>query len=246
MSFSKRARQLTALILHPSCILSRYDTPWDNVLYSTTRNLFSTNRISYTLIDELSSRMGINRLADAIVAENLYDSSRSAGSVSPYELTVISRICRLLLPKVILEIGTFEGRTTLNMAINSPGAEIFTVCLPPDKCSFQIGRFFAESPERARIHQILGDSRTLDYSRIPSPDLIFIDGDHSYEGVLGDTRNAFRILSQKGAILWHDFDPCHLGSVTAALGEIEKNGFSYSAIDGSTLAIAYRVGQAGS
>ena len=37
-------------------------------------------------------------------------------------------------------------------------------------------------------------------------DLIFIDGDHTYKGVLADTINAFKLLKdQKSIIVWHDY-----------------------------------------
>jgi hypothetical protein len=36
------------------------------------------------------------------------------------ELAVIAIICRWLKPSVVFEFGTFNGRTTLNLAANTP------------------------------------------------------------------------------------------------------------------------------
>ena len=37
-------------------------------------------------------------------------------------------------------------------------------------------------------------------------DLIFIDGDHSYEGILNDTKKTFYLRrSKKSVIVWHDY-----------------------------------------
>ena len=60
------------------------------------------------------------------------------GNVSLGELVIISQLVKLRNPLKIFEIGTFDGRTTLNMALNSsPNTEIFTLDLPPRKSDFQ-------------------------------------------------------------------------------------------------------------
>ena len=41
-------------------------------------------------------------------------------------------------------------------------------------------------------------------------DLIFIDGDHRYEGVKRDFENFRPLLSKRGVILFHDVDPDHV------------------------------------
>jgi cephalosporin hydroxylase len=44
----------------------------------------------------------------------------------------------------------------------------------------------------------------------PSYDLIFIDGDHSYEGVKRDFELYKELLSPRGYIVFHDIDPEHV------------------------------------
>jgi hypothetical protein len=55
------------------------------------------------------------------------------------------------------------------------------------------------------------DSSKVDFLGLQRKfDLIFIDGDHKYEGVLADTRNAFKVLNDANSVIvWHDysFDP---------------------------------------
>lgn len=37
-------------------------------------------------------------------------------------------------------------------------------------------------------------------------DLVFVDGDHSYDGVRCDTEHAFRLLrNERSVIVWHDY-----------------------------------------
>ena len=51
------------------------------------------------------------------------------GNVNLAELAILSALCRTFRPLSIMEIGTFDGRTTLNLAINTD-ARIFTLDLP--------------------------------------------------------------------------------------------------------------------
>src|SRR6188768_1735878 len=53
------------------------------------------------------------------------------GNVSLYELFVINALVAQRAPLRIFEFGTFNGRTTLNLAANSPAdARVFTLDLP--------------------------------------------------------------------------------------------------------------------
>src|SRR5829696_6435606 len=50
-------------------------------------------------------------------------------------ITEISSLCHLVAarrPRKVLEIGSFRGLTTLNIALNAHDAEIHTLDLPPD------------------------------------------------------------------------------------------------------------------
>ena len=51
------------------------------------------------------------------------------------------------------------------------------------------------------------NSLTFDYKKLGKKfDLIFIDGDHSYNGVVTDTRNVFDLLKDDNSIIvWHDY-----------------------------------------
>ena len=140
-------------------------------------------------------------------------------------------------PRAILEIGTFDGRTTLNLALNSPSdTRIYTIDLPKDETSSALlkvarsdqnlikknvtgSRFLNSKDESAKkkIVQLFGDTATFDFSPYDgSIDMIFIDGAHTYEYVMNDSTIAFKLLRNgKGLILWHDYDPLHEGSIRA-------------------------------
>lgn len=145
------------------------------------------------------------------------------GNVSPFELMCISLICSYFKPKRILEIGTFDGNTTLQLALNSPGdSEVYTMDLPDDveqgKFNTQLADLkyisekknlalkFKESSVSHKIKQIFADSAQYDFSLLGGVDFVFIDGCHSYDYVKNDTEKIFKILNKKSVVLWHDYN----------------------------------------
>jgi len=144
------------------------------------------------------------------------------GHITEFELKVICQIVQKYQPKRIFEIGTFEGRTTLNMALNAPKAQIFTLDLPAEELSgtkmkiekaeeayvkkTRSGERFLNHPAQKNIEQLFGDSATFDFSPYyNSIDLMFVDGSHAYEYVISDTNNAMKLVKKGGIILWHDY-----------------------------------------
>ena len=145
------------------------------------------------------------------------------GNVSLTELTVIAAICARRKPATIFEIGTCDGRTTLNLADNSPPlTRTYTLDLPasqigatahalaPGEEAFvpkgASGSRFRDSPHAARITQLYGDSATFDFSPYRGEiDLVFVDASHAYEYALADSRTALELVRPGGFILWHDY-----------------------------------------
>ena len=130
-------------------------------------------------------------------------------------------------PKTIFEIGTYNGFTTLHMAVNSPDdCKIYTLDLPPgydltkaqgnsydDVLVMQLSqasiakRFYKNHPLSHKVVELFGDSSAFDFSPYYGKiDLVFIDGNHSMEFIKKDSANAFKMLSDNGLIIWHDFD----------------------------------------
>ncbi len=166
------------------------------------------------------------------------------GNVSYHELLVISSLVSFYQPKNLLEIGTFNGNTTLQMALNAPeDAIIHTLDLPPlevttkepvlqsdlpfilEKDKKQ--RKYLKSQVSHKILQYLGDSTSYDFKLFAKKaplDFIFIDGGHSYECVKSDSQKSLEILNEGGIILWHDFIP-HYNGIYRYLHELAKDLF---------------------
>ncbi|MGQ9520914.1 MAG: class I SAM-dependent methyltransferase [Candidatus Fervidibacter sp.] len=188
---------------------------------------------------------------DTTQATLLYPLSHP-GSVSVEELVLLVCLVRHLKPKRLVEIGTAEGRTALNLALHAPpDAEILTLDLPPDAPSpspqqsgpdyrqmgiSEPGVLFRSHPLAHKIRLVLADSTRFDWLPYKgSVDFIFIDGAHDYESVRKDTENALNILRPGGIILWHDYGTVH--GVTACLNDLYlRQRLPVFWLDGTTLA----------
>lgn len=163
------------------------------------------------------------------------------GNVTLFELLVIAQLVRTRSPKALFEIGTFDGRTTLNMAANSPAdAAVFTLDLPGElhaatalplaesekryvikKAS---GERFRGTDQEAKISQLLGDSAAFDFAPYRNAiDFVFVDGSHSRDYVKNDSLAAIALLrGGRGAIVWHDYDGWP--DVTRVLNDLHLSG----------------------
>jgi predicted O-methyltransferase YrrM len=147
-----------------------------------------------------------------------------AGNVSEFEIVCLCALVRHLQPSLILEIGTFNGNTTLQLAANSPASsKVYTLDLPwetselsnadPDDIAFIRSRKrralrFANTEEESRIRCLYGDSLSVNFSDLiggQKADLIFIDAGHSYQCVKNDSDKSFSVLNKGGVIVWHDY-----------------------------------------
>lgn len=146
------------------------------------------------------------------------------GNVAPDELMFLCALARKSDAKVVVEIGTFDGNTTLQLALNTRAdATIYTLDLPvgadsvPENAAGDAAliaatdrksRRFVGTPFEQKIVQCYGNSMDYDFStftKAGSPQLIFIDAGHSYECVKNDTEKSLAILDKGGYIVWHDF-----------------------------------------
>jgi hypothetical protein len=166
-----------------------------------------------------------------------HDPLGAGGNVSLLELAVISSVIQRRQPARLMEIGTLDGRTTLNMAANSaPDAKIFTLDLP-DQPS---GTCFIGNPLAAKITQLIGDSTKFDWSEYNNTlDFVFIDADHTYPFVMSDSRQALKLLRDgRGTIMWHDYATWDWEGTTLALNDlyVEGQAFGYlQHIEGTSL-----------
>jgi len=171
----------------------------------------------------------------------LTETAKSDGNVRLSELAILALAASEAQPgSEIVEIGTFDGRTALNLAINAqPGVSIATLDLPPDQQSAmaieESERRYVDKPApgarlrqcaapwqaaAARVVQMHGDSATYDWSaHLGRAGLVFVDGSHAYDYAKTDSETALRLVQPGGIVLWHDYGVWP--GVTQALEELE-------------------------
>lgn len=194
----------------------------------------------------------IDRITSPATQIALPEPLAADGNVTLLELLVLSRLVRERRPRSVFEIGTFDGRTTLALAMNAPDdAIVHTLDLPPhtatDLAIEPAERAFIDKPKSGtrflgtnaakNIRQLYGDSATFDFTPF-SADFVFVDGSHAYEYVLSDSERALSLIRGSGTIVWHDYG--EWVGVTRALDELATTNARFAdlrAIEGTTLAI---------
>ena len=176
----------------------------------------------------------VNSLTDWNTLElKLVNPTSNAGQVSHLELLSIVGLAKQFLRpgQNFLEIGTFDGNTALNIAVNIPKeSKVITIDLPEDTSSgakFEYDNYLIGSESRSKkkhlhlenVEQIYHDSTTFDFSKL-SFHGAFIDGGHDYETVKSDTLNVLKYIQRPGIIFWHDYDvECEIGDLLHALAK---------------------------
>lgn len=170
------------------------------------------------------------------------------------EKYILYKLIRVLRPKIILEIGTYLGFTTLGFARNSPGSMIYTIdiCkeMKIDILRLQkpivlpkkfVGEAFAK--KKTRIMQIFGDSREIEtflFLKKKIVDFAFIDGNHSFKGVVRDTQNVLKFMRKGSVLCWHDFKKEDYSEVIQAICYLsQKEKFKIIHIRDTSLAVAF-------
>lgn len=134
-------------------------------------------------------------------------------------LDLTSRLTDIALLKLLakkfdrcdyLEIGSWRGESIINVDENA--GESSSLSLSQDEMKamgyseaiVKTEGYFLRNNNRIKIFK--ENSRSFDFSKLGKKfDLIFVDGDHKYDGVVSDTINVFKLLkNEKSIIVWHD------------------------------------------
>jgi cephalosporin hydroxylase len=133
------------------------------------------------------------------------------------ELIKFAEIIRKQRPKAFLEIGTRNGGTFFVLCrLSDPHAIVISLDLPGGKFGggytpFQIPVIRHMRKPGQRIHLLRADSHQADTKKRAEDalgecrlDLLFIDGDHSYDGVKRDFEMYSPLVKDGGLVVFHD------------------------------------------
>jgi predicted O-methyltransferase YrrM len=121
-------------------------------------------------------------------------------------------------PNNILEIGTM-GSTFWIMSQLSTGKKVSVDIEPRDSIvhHFMYGEDWKHFVGNSQTMEMFEDVKNF----CPKFDFIFIDGDHTYDGVKKDFELYKNLLSPRGVIGFHDIDPNHIFADSYA-GQVYK------------------------
>jgi predicted O-methyltransferase YrrM len=201
---------------------------------------------------DLESVLPGAELADVTIQKAL---KRTTGmSLNLEELINLVAIAVATDSRRLVEVGTWDGNTALNLAANiAADGKVITIDLPPDfegdlaldtpdrfsNITANAARIvqYRDTPYEGKVQQVYGDSAVLDWSEFVSEplDLAFIDGCHFRAYVEKDTENALRHLKPDGIVVWHDYG--YFKDVTDYVDELAER-MPVHAIAGTRLAFA--------
>ena len=151
------------------------------------------------------------------------------------ETAILIALFRKIEPATVLELGCNIGITAARVLENVPSIVDYYGCDVPFGFRTTLGCQQSEvrsEPGRyafhdSRFHLLVsaqGSAWILGELELESVDAIFIDGDHSYNGVMRDSDSAGQLIRSPGIIVWHDYGNPYV-EVTEALEELYANGW---------------------
>ena len=179
-------------------------------LYHFTATRDARRRVlkAYLLPDGLPSVDLLDILPD--FDETIDNYTYLDGTSRPIDIALVKALCAQRARCSYLEIGSWRGESLSNAAdvcaeccsISFSDAEMRALGFEKE-IPFQ--RLFTAT--RSNVSHIAQSSLTFDFDSLGKRfDVVFIDGDHSYEAVKSDTENAFRLLrDESSVIVWHDY-----------------------------------------
>lgn len=163
----------------------------------------------------------------------------------PGEHEKFVELVKSMNPEIMVEIGVHEGRTAVVMLREVKTLKQYIGVDVPQTYNPGLSLQKKEIPAQPGV-QAKGDSRfqvwvkengsqDLDPQDFPQVDIVFIDGDHSYRMVKGDSLLARSVVKKGGMIIWHDYGNPR-AQVTKALDEDRLHGHNIQMIEGTWFA----------
>ncbi|MBW7961162.1 class I SAM-dependent methyltransferase [Bradyrhizobium sp. BR 10261] len=164
---------------------------------------------------------------------SIYEQTRDIeGWLMPGETQLLYDLARDF-GDVILEVGTFRGRSATVLTsgaarrrgVRVSKAQFFSIDINPAArlLAYELLRKRGLANRALFFHGTLPEFR----AKFPiTPTLAFIDGDHTYEGVLADLAELSTLLAPNTPVVFHDYLNPDTPGVSKAVDEWCQDGFA--------------------
>jgi len=169
--------------------------PWERLSWWRNRD------VPAKAVEELFPEIDFTRSA-----ELLFPMPRDLG-ISTQELNILCKVVGHFQPKKVVEFGTAEGRTTVNIANQLPhDGEIITLDFPPVPGQNEVGYFYWQQPAKSKIKQVFCGVDSWDSRpHLASTDIVFCDACDLMPGMAAEVFQAFSAIKPGGVIFRHDY-----------------------------------------
>ena len=121
---------------------------------------------------------------------------RQGAIQKPSEFGPLLRLVRAMKPAVIVEIGCADAGSAYGFRLAAPDAVIESIDVESERATI-----------RGDSHDLTTLSALRDALGDRAIDVLFIDGDHSYEGVRADFETFSPLVKPGGIVAFHDILP---------------------------------------
>lgn len=207
------------------------------------------------------ARISIAQICKKNDLVNIFHPIDDRGGMTIQEISYLILISKSFDVKHVLEIGSFRGRTSLNLVRNKQNLKLYTLDLPEGISDDKDLQFRLKNTDKVQAfddnknyylnkykdsiegqsYAFHGDSAIFDFDIFKVKfDMIIIDASHKYENVLIDSENAIKYLNKNGIIIWHDYSIAHIEVVKAIHKIKKKYNITVSLLKNSSFAIHIR------
>ena len=166
------------------------------------------------------------------------------------EVEFLQDLARQLPPRAkIVNIGAGAGTSCLALLEARDDLNVITVDIQADASPLGGLQSERNALEAAglwglgRHIQIHGDSKEVGRTWEGGPvDLVFIDGDHSYEGCSGDVRAWGQHIRTGGFLVFHDYDNAPWGDVKGVVRDLIETDPDWEAVGIVSITAAFKRG----
>jgi predicted O-methyltransferase YrrM len=165
-----------------------------------------------------------------------------SGYLNANETAILVALVKAARPRVMIEFGCNTGMTARRVLDHVPSLERYIGIDVPSYYTPLLDCQRSEVPalpgcfaEDARFYLHVSASQLLGVADLEICDAVFIDGDHSRNAVLHDSRLARRLVRRGGVIVWHDYTNPAV-EVTGVIEQLVGEGWPINCVENSWIA----------